>query len=138
VAYFDRHRNRVEPFADVAPVLRGLARRYRLISLTNGTANPELTPLRGLFHHSLTAAEAGAAKPDPALFRHAMAHAGCAPHECVHLGDDPWMDVEAARAIGMTAIWVNRYDRTWPDELAPPELTLTDLHRLLDWLDAGP
>ncbi|NCA70595.1 MAG: HAD family hydrolase [Sphingobacteriia bacterium] len=135
VAYFQMHRNRVAPFADVAPVLHALSRRYCLISLTNGTADPEATALRGLFHRNLTPVDAGAAKPDPALFRHALAHAGCTPREALHLGDDPWMDVEAARAAGLTAIWVNRYGRDWPRELAPPHHTVTDLNQVLDWLD---
>lgn len=133
--WFDRHRNRVQPFDDVEPVLRVLARRYRLVSLTNGTANPEATPLRGLFERSLTAAEVGAAKPDPALFRRALEHAGCTPGECLHIGDDPWMDVQAARSAGLTAVWVNRYGRDWPGELAPPTRTVTDLHQVLAWLD---
>jgi putative hydrolase of the HAD superfamily len=138
MALFDAHRNRVEPFEDVPPVLLALSERYRLVSLTNGTANPEATPLRGLFERSITAADAGAAKPHAALFIRALEHAGCAPGECLHLGDDPWMDVEGARAVGMTAVWVNRYGRAWPDELAPPTLTVTTLHQLLDWLDAEP
>lgn len=138
MALFDEHRNRVEPFADVVPVLRTLAPHYSLISLTNGTADPQATPLRGLFDRSLTAAEAGAAKPDPALFLSAFEHVGCAPDACLHVGDDPWMDVEAARVLGMTAVWVNRYARAWPDELAPPTLTVTDLHQLKDWLEREP
>lgn len=136
MSLFNEHRNRVEPFEDVAPVLRALSRRYRLVSLTNGTANPEATPLRGLFERSFTAADAGAAKPDPAMFIRALEHAGCAPAECLHLGDDPRADVEGARAAGVTAVWVNRYGRAWPDELSPPALTVTNLHQLLDWLDA--
>jgi FMN hydrolase / 5-amino-6-(5-phospho-D-ribitylamino)uracil phosphatase len=136
MAFFDEHRNRVEPFDDVAPALRILSRRYRLVSLTNGTANPEVTPLRGLFERSITAADAGAAKPDPAIFHHALEHAGCAPCECIHIGDDPRADIEGARALGLTAVWVNRYGRTWPNELSPPTLTVTDLHQVLSWLDA--
>jgi len=138
MAWFDHHRNRVEPFADVGPALHHLSTRYRLVSLTNGTANPEATPLRGLFERSLTAADVGAAKPDPALFLGALAYAGCAPGECLHLGDDPWRDVEAARSAGLTAVWVNRYGRTWPDELAPPTLMVTDFHQVLAWLDVDP
>ncbi|AFL75683.1 HAD family hydrolase [Thiocystis violascens] len=124
---FLEHRNRVEPYADVLPALRALAADYCLISLTNGNSNVEATSLRGLFRHSLTAAEVGAAKPNPALFHRALELAGCRPGECLHLGDDPWMDVEAARAIGLTAVWVNRTGRIWPEALAPPLLTVTNL-----------
>jgi putative hydrolase of the HAD superfamily len=137
VALFDLHRNHVEPFGDVAPVLGALAGRYRLVSLTNGTANPEATPLRGLFERNLSAAEAGAAKPHPALFLRALAHAGCVPHESLHVGDDPRLDVEAARACGLATVWVNRDGRSWPEDLVPPDLVVSDLTELLRWLDPG-
>jgi putative hydrolase of the HAD superfamily len=132
---FLAHRNRVEPYADVIPALRALARRYCLVSITNGNSQIASTPLRGLFKHSITAAEAGAARPDPALFRRALELADCTSSECLHLGDDPWLDVEAARAFGLTAVWINRTARAWPHELAPPLLTVTNLHQLSIWLD---
>lgn len=134
---FMDYRNRVEPYADARPVLQTLAARYTLISVTNGNANVEATPLRGLFRHRLTAAESGAAKPDPAMFNRALAIAGCRAEECLHLGDDPWTDVEAARACGLTAIWINRTGRAWPDELTPPDCTVTDLYQFAAWLDGA-
>ena len=129
------HRNRIEPYADSAPALRRLAARFHLVSITNGNSDPELTPLRGLFRHRVNAAEAGASKPDPAVFERALALAGCRVGECLHVGDEPYLDVEAARGLGIASVWVNRHGRSWPDELAPPIHTVTDLHQLADWLD---
>ena len=68
VAVFMEARNRVEPYPEVASALGALAGRYCLVSVTNGNSDLDRTPLRGLFHHSLTAAGVGAAKPDPAVF----------------------------------------------------------------------
>jgi putative hydrolase of the HAD superfamily len=133
---FMAHRNRLEPFEDVEPVLRRLASRFSLISITNGNADPELTPLRGIFDHHVTAARAGAAKPDPTVFELALELAGCTTEECLHIGDEPYLDVEAARALGIEAVWVNRQGRPWPADLAPPVLAVTDLHQLADWLDS--
>ena len=76
------------------------------------------------------AAEAGAARPDPALFHLAMDWAGATPDETLHVGDDPHRDVEAARAIGITAVWVNRNANAWPAELAPPAHQISDLGAL--------
>ena len=135
LAVFMAHRNRIEPFPDAAPVLRRLAADYQLVSITNGNADPELTPLAGLFHHHITAARAGAAKPDPVVFDLALRLTGAGPGECLHVGDEPYLDVEAARRLGIEAIWINRLGRTWPDDLAPPRLTITDLHQLAAWLD---
>jgi FMN hydrolase / 5-amino-6-(5-phospho-D-ribitylamino)uracil phosphatase len=133
---FMAHRNRLEPFEDVEPVLRRLASRFSLVSITNGNADPELTPLRGIFNHHVTAARAGAAKPDPTVFELALELAGCTTGECLHIGDEPYLDVEAARALGIEAVWVNRHGRPWPVELEPPVLEVTDFHQLADWLDS--
>jgi FMN hydrolase / 5-amino-6-(5-phospho-D-ribitylamino)uracil phosphatase len=131
---FMRERNRIEPYPDAEPVLRRLAADFQLVSITNGNADPEQTPLCGLFHHHVTAARAGAAKPDPSVFVLALALAGCNPGECLHLGDEPYLDVAAARHLGIEAVWVNRCGRVWPADLEPPVLTITDLHQLADWL----
>ena len=134
-AVFLEERNRLDPFPDVAPVLRRLVADFRLVSITNGNANPELTPLCGLFHHHINPASAGAAKPNPLVFELAMGLAGASPSECLHVGDEPFYDVEAARRLGIEAIWVNRLGRTWPEDLEPPILTITDLYQLTAWLD---
>ncbi len=137
MALFRDWRNRVEPYADAAPALRLLRERQPVVALTNGNAELHQTPLHGLFHHALTAADAGAAKPHPAMFEQAMAWAGARAAETLHVGDDPVRDVEAARRIGISAVWVNRTGLTWPEELPPPVLEVTDLHALVAWLDAA-
>ncbi len=135
MAVFMDHRCRVEPYADVLPALQSLSRRYLLVSVTNGNSNPEVTTLKGLFRHRISAAEAGAAKPHPAMFERALALTECRPQQCLHLGDDPWLDVEAARKAGLTAAWINRTGATWPNALPEPALTVTTLDELAHWLD---
>jgi putative hydrolase of the HAD superfamily len=131
---FRKARNRVQPYADAVPVLGRLSRHCPLVSLTNGNAEVHETPLSGLFARCLTAAEAGAAKPAPAMFELAMDWAAATPGESLHVGDDPFLDVEAARVLGCAAVWVNRDGRQWPAELAPPLLEVRDLHALEAWL----
>lgn len=135
MALFLEHRNRVEPYADVIPALVELGAGRRLVAVTNGNSDVERTPLRGLFHHSLTAADVGAQKPDPALFVGALEWGGTPPTQALHLGDDPYLDVEAARRLGMQAVWVNRGGKVWPDGLEPPALEVTDLAGLARWLE---
>lgn len=137
LAVFLDHRNRVEPFPEVAGALEALAGGYQLVSVTNGNSDVARTPLAGLFHHSLTAAMVGAQKPDPALFIRALDWFGAAPEDALHVGDDPWLDVDAARRIGMGAVWVNRDGRPWPRQLPPPAAEVSDLEQLLAWLE-GP
>ncbi|TVQ92374.1 MAG: HAD family hydrolase [Chromatiaceae bacterium] len=133
---FRQARNRVEPYADVIPVLGRLRQAHRLVSVTNGNAQLAQTPLRDCFDRALTAAEVGAARPDPALFEQAMAWAGVGPAATLHVGDDPRCDIEAARRIGITAVWINRNGRAWPRDLPPPAHQVSDLHGLAAWLAA--
>jgi len=133
-AAFRTVRNQVTPYPDVAPVLQVLKPLYRLVSVTNGNADIRHTPLRDHLHLSLSAAEVGAAKPDPALFERALAAGHTPAHRAVHVGDDPVRDIAAARDVGMATVWVNRGAREWPGELAPPDLTVGDLYELRDWL----
>lgn len=128
---FLKARNQVDPYPDVAPVLAGLAHRCHLVSLTNGNADVERTPLRGHFHLALNAAEVGAAKPSPRMFQRAMDIYGTRAEQAAHVGDDPWLDVEAARQAGMYTVWINRRGAAWPTELPAPELELSDFHGLL-------
>jgi putative hydrolase of the HAD superfamily len=53
-----------------------------------------------LFDAVVTSAEAGAAKPDPTIFRAALARLGVAPSRVLHVGDSA-ADREGARAAGL-------------------------------------
>ncbi|HKK14736.1 MAG TPA: HAD family hydrolase [Gammaproteobacteria bacterium] len=133
-AVFRQARNRVTPYPEVGAVLRALRQDYWLVSVTNGNCQVEHTPLADHFHLTLSAAETGAAKPDPALFRHALARTGVEPAQALHVGDDPELDVEAARRVGMATAWVNRTNAPWPAALAPPDHRLRELGTLPDLL----
>jgi putative hydrolase of the HAD superfamily len=53
-----------------------------------------------LFSAIVTTAEAGAPKPEPAIFRLALERLGVDPSRALHVGDEPG-DEEGARAAGM-------------------------------------
>lgn len=56
----------------------------------------------------VTSAAVGAAKPDPAPFERALACLGVEPHEAVHLGDSPDLDLPGAAAAGIEAVLISR------------------------------
>ena len=134
VRLFLDYRNRVKPYPDVLPALVGLSHRYALISITNGNAEVTRTPLRGLFDLSLSAADVGAARPDPRLFRAALRKTATEPRQALHVGDDPYLDVTTARKLGMVTAWVNRAGREWPGDVARPDVEVSDFTQLQDWL----
>ncbi|MBV8144961.1 MAG: HAD-IA family hydrolase [Gammaproteobacteria bacterium] len=123
-------RNEVEIFADVAPSLARLRRRYALASLSNGNADLERIGLAHAFTVTLNARTIGAAKPERRCFER-LAHELLLPLPSIaYVGDDPRLDVEAARAAGMRTVWMNRRGLAWPVELAPADLTVGDCAQL--------
>jgi putative hydrolase of the HAD superfamily len=105
---------RFTPFPEVAGVLGQLrAAGLRLVVVSNWDVSlHEALASTGLARHvdaALSSAEAGAAKPDPAIFARALALAGddLTPADAVHVGDEP-VDVQGARAAGIAPIIVHR------------------------------
>jgi len=131
---FRAARNRVTPYAEVIDALQLLRGRYTLVSVTNGNSQIAHTPLHASFDHSLSAADVGAAKPDPAIFHAASAHSGVPLEAFLHVGDDPLRDVQAARGLGLSTVWVNRNAVAWPVELAPADREVTDIGELAELL----
>lgn len=134
---FMAERNRVELYPDALQGLHRLGARHRLAALTNGNADLQRIGLAGHFEFALGAREFGRAKPDPSIFLAACERLQLAPHEVLHVGDDPELDVLGARAAGLHCAWINRRDESWAHALTP-DLTITSLLQLADWLDSRP
>jgi putative hydrolase of the HAD superfamily len=136
---FYRARNAVTLFRDVLPALEVLRGRYRLYSLTNGNADLKSIGLDRFFAASFAAREVGVLKPDPAVFRHVLAHAQLEPDQVLHIGDDPIADVQGARHVGMHSLWINRAGARWDQALGVHPVTVFKLDELVTLLSiAGP
>lgn len=57
---------------------------------------------------SVSSAETGIAKPDPAIFRLALEQANCAAENAVMIGDRLDNDIIPAKQLGMHTIWVRQ------------------------------
>jgi putative hydrolase of the HAD superfamily len=105
---------RFRPYPEVPGVLATLRERgCALVVVSNWDVSLhdvlDRTGLRPLVDAVVTSAEFGAAKPDPAIFAHALELAGgVAPGEALHAGDDVTADVDGARAAGIAAVLVAR------------------------------
>jgi putative hydrolase of the HAD superfamily len=118
-------------FPDAAPALRELRERgLRLVVASNWDCSLrevlESAGLLELVDDAVSSAEAGAAKPDPAVFRAALTAAGCEPEEAVHVGDSEENDVAGARAAGVRAVLLDRDGTKEASEVATIA-TLADL-----------
>ncbi len=101
------------PYPDAAPALRALrAAGCALVVVSNWDCSLherlEQTGLAPLVDATVASAVLGAAKPERAIFAHALALAGAGPERAWHVGDSVREDVEGARAAGIRAVLVAR------------------------------
>jgi putative hydrolase of the HAD superfamily len=80
------------------------------------------------------AAEAGAAKPDAAIFRAALRHFDARPDQAVHVGDSWSEDALGATAAGLRAVHLQRKGHTLAAGLPPEVPVITDLSELPELL----
>ena len=93
------------PRAGAADLLTRLRPRTLIaVSDFDAEAKLEALGLRHHFDHTYAAERYGALKPDPAVFRAALADLGIAPSTLLHVGDRPDTDGLAARAAGARAL----------------------------------
>jgi putative hydrolase of the HAD superfamily len=133
MAVFTVARNAVTPFDDVLPGLALLRERFAVGSVSNGFADLQAIGMAHHFKASIAAHTFGRAKPDPAIFHAACEALDVLPRQTVYVGDDPVLDVQAAKSAGLTAVWMNRFDRQLPDHIVPDAICTT-LHEVDDWL----
>ena len=96
-------------------MLQHLAERYRLVLLSNtNVIHFEMVrkayPLLNHFHELVLSYEVKAMKPDPRIYREAVAKAGCRPEECFYTDDIPEY-VEGANRYGIDAVVFQGMDR---------------------------
>jgi len=84
----------------------------------------------GLFGAVVDSHVVGVEKPDPEIFRIAMARLGAAPETTIHVGDVPAVDVEGARAAGVVPVLLDRHD-LYPDADVRRIRSIRELPRLL-------
>ncbi len=100
-------------YPDVAPALAQLrsdGAQLVVVSNWDVSLHPVLdqTGLSGLLDGALSSAEAGAAKPDPAIFAQALALVGGSADDAVMVGDSVDTDVAGAQAAGIAPVLVLR------------------------------
>jgi HAD superfamily hydrolase (TIGR01509 family) len=95
----------LEPIEGAVETIRSLRARGLEVAVVSNwdiglSEQLERLGLAALFTAITTTAEAGAPKPDPAVFRLALARLGVHPSRALHVGDEPG-DEDGAAAAGM-------------------------------------
>jgi putative hydrolase of the HAD superfamily len=91
--------------------------------------------LRDLFDVRVISGVEGIEKPDPAIFRLALARAGLRAEEVVYVGDIPDFDVMPAAALGMYPVLIDRRERH--QGFDGPGVRITSLAELSDAVGAA-
>jgi len=126
------------PFADVAAVIAALrARGIKLGLITNGGSAMQRAKIKALDLEAVLSVvavsqELGVEKPDPAIFRHALAALDCSPQKAWFVGDHPELDVRGAEGAGLIGFWVRTGVTVEADP--PPSFVLQHLSDLLAYL----
>lgn len=107
---FARWRSRIEVSEENLEALQQLAKKWPLVAITNGNAEPEQFGLGGLFQFVLRAGPHGRAKPYSDMYHLAAQKLGVAPEAILHVGDDLTTDVAGAIRSGVQACWINLLD----------------------------
>ncbi|MEO8888713.1 MAG: HAD family hydrolase [Jatrophihabitantaceae bacterium] len=114
---FDSLADHYALFDDVLPLLDVLRRRgIRLGLITNNESVHQRDKLARVGLDSRVDAivisdEVGVAKPDRAIFDHALDLVGVAAEEAMHIGDNLIADAQGAHAAGLHAVWLDRRGR---------------------------
>ena len=113
-------------FGDSPRALAALARRYKLILLSNvdrASFAASNERLHGQFSAILTAQDIGSYKPDPRNFEVLLretARLGVAPGRLLHVAQSLFHDHVPAKEAGLPTVWINRR-HTRPGWGATPE-----------------
>ena len=101
------------------------------MAATNGNAALGRHPFFARFAHVHVAELAGVSKPDPRFFAGALAASGGRAETALSVGDRVENDYEPARAIGMSAVLLDRLGRV-SDESINRIASLAELPALID------
>jgi putative hydrolase of the HAD superfamily len=130
----EERRARHETFEDAAPALDALRGEYRLALVTNGASclqreKFEASGLVDRFEAVVVSGELRSAKPDPAVYAHALDALGASAAEAVMVGDSLRNDVDGPVAAGLRGIWLNRTGEPRPAD-RDDIVEIADLHEL--------
>lgn len=119
--YLERSPRRSVLFPGVKELLQDLSTRYRLHIITNGFHEVQQVKIRcsGIdvfFQEMISSERAGASKPSPRIFAHALKRSGALASSSLMVGDNVISDMLGARQAGMHQAHFTA--ETAPDPLA--------------------
>lgn len=118
-------------------VLDYLKERYSLTIISNGFTEVQYKKLKssGLahyFNHVVLSEQAGALKPDPRIFTHALHLNDVEAHEAIMIGDSYEADIRGAQASGIDQVYFPLHGNAKPHQTATYRIdSLKELMQIL-------
>ncbi|HEU0113581.1 MAG TPA: haloacid dehalogenase type II, partial [Thermomicrobiales bacterium] len=110
------------PFPDAPPALARLRRRCKLAIVSNTDDDIVAGNARRIgvpFDAVITAEQARAYKPSPAVFAYVLRRLGCAKEDVLHVAQGFDYDIMPAHDLGWSRVWINRYGKTGDPAFGP-------------------
>jgi HAD superfamily hydrolase (TIGR01549 family) len=104
---FAHWRSRIDVPQETHDTLTALGKKFPLVAITNGNANPDLFGLSKYFEFTLVAGRDGRAKPWSDMYHLAAERLNVPLAHILHVGDDLTTDVAGSVRCGMQACWIN-------------------------------
>jgi putative hydrolase of the HAD superfamily len=107
----NRYGNEPVLFQGVDDILGVLSKKYLVGLVSNGrtkgqTAKIDASGIAKYFSSICISESVGCKKPDHAIFLACLRELSVSPSEAVFVGDNPQVDIEPAKSLGMRAVWV--------------------------------
>ena len=104
-------------YPETVPTLTALRERGSALGLlSNCSAQAgavlERIGLAEFFASIVLSCDVGAVKPDPAIFEHAYRQLGVEPAACMFVADGAFTELDAAKALGMTAVKIEQANQS--------------------------
>jgi 2-haloacid dehalogenase len=118
------------PFPEVPGVLDRLRRSCKLVIISNTEDDLIAGNVQKIgvpFHRVITAEQARAYKPSPAIFAYVLRELGATPDEILHVAQGFAYDIMPAHDLGWNRVWINRRGQAGDPAYGPyrelPDLT---------------
>ena len=132
---------RWRPFSDTVSALRSLKKQAKLAIISNVDRDlfEASSSMLGVdFDWVVTSEDVGEYKPSLRNFRTALGRMGVAKGKVLHVAQSLYHDVEPARALGLSTVWVNRSGaRSTPLRDVKPDVEVADLGELVELMRRG-
>ena len=136
-------------FPDSRDALARLAKRYKLIAMTNAqrwALELYSKELGDPFYATFTVDDTGVEKPDPGFFEQVIAYVekdGGAKDQILHVAQSQYHDIGVSRDVGLTNCWIQRRHAQpgyggsiVPEKFTKPDYHFTSMAELADAVDA--